>query len=61
MNSLSKFGCRVYQTAFHAALPILPYREPELHDSVDDIQSITAKLGARSALLVTDSFLRTSA
>lgn len=60
MNSLSKFGCRVYQTAFHAALPVLPYREPELHDSVDDIQSITAKLGARSALLVTDSFLRTS-
>lgn len=29
MNPLKKVYCRVFQFAFHAALPILPYREPE--------------------------------
>lgn len=29
MNPAKRIFCRAYQFAFHAALPLLPYREPE--------------------------------
>ena len=30
MNVFKKFYCRAFQTVFRAALPLLPYREPEI-------------------------------
>ena len=30
MNPFEKIYCRVFQAAFHLALPLLPYREPQL-------------------------------
>ena len=32
--------CRVFQIVFHIALPILPYREPEIVNSCNDIGSV---------------------
>ena len=37
MNLFKKIFCRVYQFAFHAALPVLPYREPVILKSTDEI------------------------
>lgn len=37
MNSLRKLWCRTYQTAFRIALPVLPYREPELLPDMDAV------------------------
>ena len=30
MNNLKKVYCRIYQEAFHMAIPLLPYTEPKL-------------------------------
>lgn len=58
MNPLIKFGCRAYQLAFRAAMPLLPYREPERFDGIQDLPPLLERLGIRSVLLVTDQPLR---
>ena len=34
MNPIKKIYCRTYQQAFHMALPVLPYRKPEILGNV---------------------------
>ena len=34
MNLAQQAFCRVFQTAFHLALPILPYREPKKYQII---------------------------
>ena len=46
--------CRIYQVAFRAVLPLLPYREPMLLDSVEGVAAALGDRGIKSALLVTD-------
>ena len=58
MNIIKKMYCRIYQTAFHIALPILPYREPEILKNVTGIASKLKELGLNSVLIVTDGILR---
>lgn len=58
MNIFKKVFCRAYQIAFHAALPLLPYREPKVLSGVEEIPTLLQKVGKRSVLLVTDDFLR---
>ena len=41
-------------------MPILPYREPEVFDSIEGLEPLLKKLNVRSVLLVTDPFLRSS-
>ena len=60
MNLLSKAFCRVFQGAFHLALPILPYREPEILEKISDIVQLVKKKKADSVLLVTDQGLRSA-
>ena len=60
MNVLQRVFCRVYQTAFHMALPVLPYREPQRFDRVADLAPLLEKLQVTSVLLVTDFHLRTA-
>ena len=47
MNPICKFLCRVYQAAFHLALPLLPYRNP--------LEGTLKALHPSAALLVTDA------
>lgn len=54
MNSLRKLWCRTYQTAFRIALPVLPYREPELLPDMDAVAGLLAGRGLSSVLIVTD-------
>ena len=57
MNPFFKVYCRIYQAAFHAALPVLPYREPEIFHSIADLEPLLRRLAPKSVLLVTDNFL----
>ena len=60
MNLFEKAFCRVFQFCFHLALPILPYREPQILNSVEEILPLCQKLQLHSVLLVTDQGLRRS-
>lgn len=57
MNILKKVYCRTYQIAFRVALPILPYRNPEIIDSISDIPDIIQKNGFSHPIIVTDSVI----
>ena len=47
--------CRVFQSVFYAALPILPYREPQIVDSCTELGAVLKKEKVTSALIVTDA------
>ncbi len=46
--------CRVFQSAFRMALPVLPYREPEIVSCCTELGRILKKETATSVLVVTD-------
>ena len=46
--------CRVFQLGFRAALPFLPYREPEIISSCSEIGWVLKNENADSVLIVTD-------
>ncbi len=58
MNTLKKTYCRTFQAAFRLAMPFMPYREPEILNSVTEIEPLLKKLDVKSVLLVTDKMLR---
>ena len=60
MNILKKVYCRIFQAAFRMAMPILPYRQPELYYSVEQIIPLLQKKKINSILMVTDGHLRTA-
>jgi len=41
MNLFERCFCRVFQFCFHAALPLLPYREPAI---LNDMQQVAETL-----------------
>ena len=54
MRLARRAWCRAYQTAFRIALPVLPYFEPQVADTVEKVPELLAKHGVTTALLVTD-------
>lgn len=54
MNILKKLWCRVFQGAFRLALPILPYRDPKILKSINDIPKLLKDKKKTSILIVTD-------
>lgn len=54
MFILKKMGCRIFQVAFRAALPVLPYREPKTVSSCAALDRVFQKEGSGSILVVTD-------
>ena len=58
MNIFKMAYCRAYQTFFRLALPILPYRTPEIFESVSSVPEQLSEMGINSVLLVTDGGLR---
>ncbi len=58
MNIAKQIFCRVYQFGFRVAIPILPYRNPEILNAVDEIPSVLKKKGTTRVLLVTDPDIR---
>lgn len=60
MNPLKKLYCRIFQLGFRIALPVLPYRDPEILNQVQDLGPLFHKKKIHSVLLVTDPFLYNS-
>lgn len=58
MNIIKKMYCRVFQKAFHAAIPLLPYRNPEILGKITLIPKLLKQNGLSSPLLVTDRNIR---
>ena len=58
MKLTEKIFCRAFQTVFHLALPILPYREPERLESVCQVATLLCKCGVDAVMLITDQTLR---
>lgn len=58
MNIIKKIYCRIYQSCFYLAMPILPYREPEILNNIYDIPNILNKERINRVLLITDLGIR---
>lgn len=54
MNIFKKFYCRAFQTVFKIAIPLLPYRKPEIISSLAGIPECLAKKNKVKPLIVTD-------
>lgn len=52
MNNLKKVYCRIYQEAFHMAIPLLPYTEPKLLKGMGSIVPFLKKKGVESLLIL---------
>lgn len=60
MNPASKVFCRVFQTAFHLALPVLPYRKPQIYENTAGILPLLCRRNIGAVLLITDPVLRSA-
>lgn len=55
MKTVKKVYCRLYQTIFKLALPVLPYRKPQVLKKVDMLPALLASQKVERVLLVTDA------
>ena len=60
MNILRKTWCRTYQAAFHIAQPLLPYKDPVVKESINDIPEILRTNNINKVVFVTDKGLVTA-
>ena len=60
MNIVYKIYCRIFQGAFRSALPVLPYREPEIVKSCAQLPGVLEKEKISSVLIVTDRGILTN-
>lgn len=58
MNIFGKLYCRVFQGIMRLVLPMMPYREPKILDSVESIPSALLEKGVSNVLLVTDNGIK---
>ncbi|MBQ9792157.1 MAG: iron-containing alcohol dehydrogenase [Clostridia bacterium] len=58
MNIFKKLYCRTFQVALRAVLPILPYREPKILKTNDDVVKTLKENNIQNILLVTDKGIR---
>ena len=58
MNVFKRIYCRLFQGVFHIAIPILPYREPRILHSIQELPAEFKKQNIKRVFLVTDSVLR---
>ena len=60
MNVALRFYCRSFQTVLRLALPFLPYRDPQILETVSEIPACLQKKHIGKVLIVTDGFLHIS-
>ena len=58
MNIFRKIYCRTFQLAFRVALPILPYREPEILESNSEVVDMLKRENRKHVFFVTDKNIR---
>jgi len=54
MNFIKKIYCRTFQSIFKVILPIMPYKEPKILNSILDIKKIIIEKNLKKPLIVTD-------
>ena len=55
MNPIKAIYCRTVQAVLRAALPMLPYREPEVFHNCGELSTVFQKENIRRVLIVTDA------
>lgn len=60
MKFYKRAYCRIYQSIFRLLLPFLPYREPSIYHSQDDLIDLLKKKKITSIMLITDKGIRGS-
>ena len=55
MNPIKAIYCRSVQAVLRAALPVLPYREPQVFHSCGELSNVFQKENIRRVLIVTDA------
>lgn len=60
MNPIRKCFCRSFQAILRLVLPVLPYRDPLVLNSVQDIPCCLIRRKIRNVMIVTDGFLHLS-
>lgn len=58
MNLFKKIYCRVFQKAFKLAIPLLPYRTPQIIEHVSDLPDVILKHRCSHPIIITDSGIR---
>lgn len=58
MHFLERCFCRTFQFCFRAALPLLPYREPAIIHSMEQIANLLKQKNKSCVLIVTDKGIR---
>lgn len=58
MNIFKKAYCRIFQGVFRLALPLLPYKEPKILESVIRVAEVLKEKSINSVMLVTDAGIR---
>ena len=58
MNIFKKIYCRTFQGIFKLALPFLPYKEPKILKTDDDVVEVLKSKNKKSVLLITDKGIR---
>lgn len=54
MNIFKAAYCRIYQTVFKIALPVLPYKNPKIIESLQGVARVLKENGKNKPLIVTD-------
>ena len=55
MNPIKAIYCRTVQAVLRAALPVLPYREPQVFHNCGELKRVFQKENIRRVLIVTDA------
>ena len=58
MNIFVRCFCRTFQFCFRAALPLLPYREPAIIHSMEQVAETLIQKNKTCVLIVTDKGIR---
>lgn len=58
MNIFKKIYCRTYQLGFRIALPFLPYRQPKILETNEEVVQVLKVSQLSTVLLVTDKTIR---
>ena len=58
MNLFKKAFCRTFQAVMHAAIPLLPYREPKILGNIVDIIPVLKEKNIKNVLLIAGKRVR---
>lgn len=58
MNIFKKIYCRAYQTTFKLMLPFLPYRQPHILKTDEDIVNVLKTNNIKKVMLITDQGIK---